>query len=421
MINTNTLDNGIKVVLEKMDSVRSVAVGVWVRTGSVFEDLENNGISHFIEHMLFKGTKNRTAKQIAEDMSAIGGHLNAFTAKEYTCYYAQTLDEHIEIAMEILGDMLQNSLFADEDIEKEHTVILDEIDMYEDSPEDIAHDLFQQNVWQGQSLGYNILGTKENIKKIKRDELLKYFNENYYGQNIVISVAGNFEETKIMNALNEIFKDIPSDIENEMVYNPEYNKSFIYKDKDIEQAHLCLGFPGIDYLSKDLYTLAILNTVLGGGMNSRLFQSIREEKGLAYSIYSYTSTYKYTGLLYIYAASNPIYVEEVFVQIKEEIKKLRENLITEEELNKIKEQLKSNYIIGLESTNSKMSSNGKSIILLGRVKTQDEIIEKLNSVTLDDFKVLTDKILQYDKLSLSLVGRINNLDIGRIKELWEKE
>jgi predicted Zn-dependent peptidase len=420
MIQIDQLNNGIKVVFETLPSVRSVAVGIWIKTGSIYEQENNNGVSHFIEHMLFKGTKKRSAKVIAEEMSAIGGHMNAFTAKEYTCFYAQTLDEHIYMALDVLSDMLQNSLFAEEEIKKESTVILDEIDMYEDSPEEIAHDLFQEKIWEGHALGYNILGKKETVESLDRKELLKYFNHYYNVDNIVISVAGCFDPEEIKDTLNKLFTHVPKASVIDPIDVPQYKRSFAYKDKDIEQVHVCLGYPSITYHSESLYTQAILNTILGGSMNSKLFQAIREEKGLAYSIYSYTSTYCNTGLLNIYAASNPAYVEDVLIQIKEEVKKLKLDGITEDELNKTKEQLKSNYIIGLESTNSRMSSNGKAMCTLNRIKTQDEILDQLNAVTLNDFQEFGNQILDFNKLSLSVVGRMKNINIERVRELWEK-
>ncbi|MFP4698481.1 MAG: M16 family metallopeptidase [Eubacteriales bacterium] len=418
MVKIDKLDNGVKIVMEQLPSVRSVAIGIWVKSGSIYEDEYNNGISHFIEHMLFKGTEKRAAKQIAEDMSAIGGHINAFTGKEYTCFYAQTLDEHIEIGIDILSDMLQNSLFSNEDIKKEKTVVLEEIDMVEDSPEEVALDSFHQNVWKGHSLGFSILGGKDNIKNLTREDLINYYKKYYTTDNIVISVAGHFEFNYIKELLNTYFRDINTKSSKGSIEDPKYHRSFLYRNKDIEQVHLCLGFEGIHYYSDKLYTLAILNTILGGSMSSRLFQGIREEKGLAYSIYSFTSTYQEAGLLNIYAATNPNSINEVLEQVKDEVSWLKQNGITQDELDKTKEQLKSNYIIGLESTNSRMSSNGKSIILLNRIKTQDEIIDKLNTVTLEDFNELTRDIFQMNELSLTFVGRTKNIDIEKVKDVW---
>ncbi|TCK97946.1 putative Zn-dependent peptidase [Natranaerovirga hydrolytica] len=421
MININQLENQTKVVLEEIKSVRSVAVGIWIKTGSMYEDNNNNGVAHLIEHMLFKGTKNRTAKKIAEDMSAIGGHINAFTAKEYTCFYAQTLDEHIETAIEILSDMLLNSLFLESELEKEKKVILDEIDMYEDSPEEVVHDLFQENAWKEHPLSYNILGPKENITNMKNESILEFFKTQYCTDNIVISVAGHFESHKMLGILNHYFINETTQSTQVMNPKPEYKKAFSYKNKEIEQMHLCIGFPGIHYHSNQLYVLAIFNTIFGGGMNSRLFQSIREEQGLAYSIYSYTGTYKDAGIFNIYVATNPSYVEDVFKQIKEEIYKIKKEAITQDELNKTKEQLKSNYIIGLEGTNSRMSVNGKSIAILDRIKTQDEIIQEIDKVTIEDFQALANQMLQYDKMGLSIVGKINHINMEKVKELWENE
>ena len=421
MVEITQLENGIKVVIEKIPTVRSAAVGIWVKAGSVMENKKNNGVSHFLEHMIFKGTANRTAKKIAEDMSAIGGHINAFTAKECTCYYAQTLDANIDSALDVLSDMIQNSLFREEDIEKEKEVVLDEIDMYEDSPEDLVHDMFQQKVWNNHPLGYNILGGKDNIRNMTRDDLVTYYNNNYTTDNIVISVAGNVDVQQILVTLNKMFNQINKKIEvkNHIITEVDYKPSFVWKDKDIEQVHLCMGYEGIHYNSDKIYMLAIMNSILGGSMDSRLFQGIREEKGLAYSIYSAASNYEEGGLLNIYAATNPMHIEEVIKEVRVEISTLVNKGISEHELAKTKEQLKSNYIIGLESTSSRMSNNGKSIMLLNRIKTQDEIINKINEVSYEDIIQFTKDILDNGGLSISLVGNENNFDVEKVETLWK--
>lgn len=419
MIQVDSLDNGIKVVLEQMPSVRSVTIGIWVRTGSLYENKMNNGISHFIEHMLFKGTYKRTAKQIAKDMSAIGGHINAFTAKEYTCFYAQTLDENIKEALDVLSDMLQNSIIGEKEILKEKQVILDEIDMYEDVPEDLVHDIFQQSVWKEHALGFNILGLKENINKIDQKDLLTHYKNNYSVDNMVISIAGNFDPNQLKSILNELFMNVKkNETTKKDIEDVNYKQSFITRDKDIEQIHICVGYPSITYNSDELYALALLNTIFGGSMNSRLFQTIREDKALAYSIYSYTSTYQKAGLMNIYVATNPNYVIKVLDEIKNQTQIIKDTLISKEELNQTKEQLKSNYIIGLESTSNRMNNNGKSVLIQDRVKTQDEIIDKLNSVTIEHFMNLTNKIFDNKQMSFSIVGRLNTIEIDRVKDLW---
>lgn len=418
MVKIQHLQNGICLVGEEVDFVRSVSIGIWIKNGSVDESLSNNGISHFIEHMLFKGTNNRSAKDIADEMAHVGGRLNAFTAKEYMCYYAHVLDEHFDIAVDILSDMIQNSVFNSEEMEKEKGVILEEISMSEDSPEDIVHDILQDKIWGQSPLSYSILGLKDNIKNFDRDNLIKYLSKHYVAENIVISVVGKIDFEDTVNKLNEKFNKVSVQKPIERISSIQYEKGFVTKDKDIEQVHLCMGFPSISYDSKDVFDVSVLNTILGGGLNSRLFQSIREEKGLAYSIYSFTESYKNTGMFNIYAASNPVQMEYVIQSIKDEIDKLITDEFNEDELEKTKVQIKSNLIIGMESMNSRMSNYGKSKLVLNRIKSQDEIISGVDNVTVDSLKKISEEIFDSNKLSVSLVGKINKLNLERIEGIW---
>ncbi|HEX9062077.1 MAG TPA: pitrilysin family protein, partial [Clostridia bacterium] len=312
-----TLDNGVRIVYEKIPHVRSVSVGVWIGAGSRNESPRNNGVSHFIEHMLFKGTGKRSAKEIAENIDNIGGQLNAFTGKECTCYYTKTLDSHIDISMDVLSDMLFNSKFRTSDIDLERKVILEEIGMYEDTPEDMAHDLLTESVWEGHSLGYPILGTKECLNGIDGDVMKNYIDTNYLPTNCVLSVAGNFDEDGLIPLIASYFGRWHgiTDTKGE-IRNPLYKKSIKIKEKDTEQVHLCIGFKGIEHGSNELYTLLAINNIFGGGMSSRLFQNIREEKGLVYSIYSYPSSYRKAGLFTIYAGMNPERLKEVIQLVK---------------------------------------------------------------------------------------------------------
>lgn len=417
MVKIKYLDNGLCVVGEENPYVRSVAVGIWIKNGSVDENESNSGISHFIEHMMFKGTEKRTARNIADEMSAIGGRINAFTGKEYMCYYAHTLDNHIDVALDVLSDMLLNSKFLTEDMEKEKGVILEEINMYEDSPEEIVHDLIQQEAWGNSSLGSNILGTKENINTFTQDDLIQYMKNHYIPDNIVISVVGKIDFDEIFKKIEDRFSVLVNKKPIPRSNKVNYKKCFVTKDKDIEQVHLCLGFPTIPYDSENIYLLSIINTILGGGMNSKLFQAIREEKGLAYSIYSYAETYKSAGLLNIYAATNPSQIEEVIEHIIQEITLLIKEGISEEELNKTKEQIKSNLIIGFENMNSRMSSYGKYKLILNRIKSQDEMIEGINEVTADQLIDFAKETFDLNKMSVALVGRHEHMDIERIEQI----
>jgi len=401
------LDNGLRLVYEKIPYVRSVSVGVWVGTGSRNENQKNNGISHFIEHMLFKGTTSRSAKQIAECIDAIGGQINAFTGKECTCYYTKTLDTHLNISLDILSDMLFNSIFASDDIKVEKKVVLEEIGMYEDSPEELVHDIFSEMVWSGNSLGYPILGTHECIDRFNKKMIEQYMQETYTPDNTVVSVAGNFDESELIESVKKYFGYWKSDKSCKKEYLPaEYKTNTIIREKDTEQVHLCMGFKGVEHGDDRIYALLALNNILGGGMSSRLFQKIREEKGLVYSIYSYPSTYKTAGLFVIYAGMNPEYFQTVIDLTKKEIDLIIKKGITRDELDKSKEQMKGNFILGLESTNSRMNSIGKAELMLGRINTPEEVLQKMDNVTMDNIREVIDMVFQFDNLSISAVGNI---------------
>ena len=305
MYTKHTLSNGIRVVMEDIPYVNSVSIGIWVENGSKDEDKHENGISHFIEHLLFKGTVNRSSKEIAETIDNIGGHINAFTSKEYTCYYVKVLDNHINIAVDILADMLNNSLCKEEDIFKEKSVICEEIKMYHDSPEDLVYELLSETMFENTSLALPILGTEESLKYINRKAIVNYFNSHYIPCNIVISVAGNIDIKETLKLLEYNFGDFNIEHNNSPINSHDYMFKFKKKIngivKDTEQLNMCLGMEGIAIGDDNIYPLCIMNNVFGGSMSSRLFQRIREEQGLAYSVYSHPSSYKETGSFTIYA------------------------------------------------------------------------------------------------------------------------
>lgn len=413
MYEIKTLSNGLKVVLEKIPYVRSISFGVWVKNGSNDELDETNGISHFIEHMLFKGTKNRTAKDIADEMDAIGGQLNAYTSKDYTCYYTRTLDTHINTALNVMSDMLFNSLFDENDIKKELNVILEEIDMYEDSPEELVHDLLQEAVWKDMPLGKPILGTEESISKFNTKILKDYYSKKYIPSNTVIAVAGHFEIKDMIENIEKYFNSWENTYcfinkSQKSIYKP----SIIFKEKEIEQIHICLGFKGLNILSEDIFALDVFNTIFGDSMSSRLFQRIREDNGLVYSIYSDTCNYIDDGLFTIYAGMAPAQVKKVFKIINEEIYKIKTNQLSNEDVNKAKEQIKTNYILELESTNNIMSALGREQLLMGYIETPEDIIQKIERVTRNEVLDIANKILT--NTSLSAVGKIGHLDLENI-------
>ncbi|HHW32378.1 MAG TPA: insulinase family protein [Clostridiaceae bacterium] len=409
MLKKITLDNGVRVVLEKIPYVRSVSLGIWVGAGSRNESPGNNGISHFIEHMLFKGTTNRTAKEIAESIDSIGGQINAFTGKECTCYYTKTLDTHVNIGIDILSDMFFNSKFSPEDIEIEKNIVFEEINMYEDSPEELVHDILSETVWHGNSLGFPILGNVGSLRKINRESIHEYMKINYTPKNTVISVAGNYEEEILLDLIKERFDHWK--VENDRVPDFEdvkFIKDARIKEKDTEQVHICLAFEGIEQGNDNLYSLLAINNVLGGGMSSRLFQKIREEMGLVYSIYSYPSSYKNAGLFTVYAGMNPDKLEEVLCRIKDEIKAFKAQGITRDQLEKSKEQLKGSFILSLESTSSRMNSIGKSELMLNKIYTPDEVLDKIDKITMESVHQIIDQVFDMDNIGFSAVGNIKH-------------
>ncbi|MTI57354.1 M16 family metallopeptidase [Geosporobacter ferrireducens] len=407
MFKKYTLSNGVRLVAEKIPYVKSVTLGFWIEAGSIHEETNNNGITHFVEHMLFKGTDKRSAREIAESFDSIGGQLNAFTSKECTCFYAKVLDTHLSIAIDVLTDMLFHSSFNPGEIEKEKSVVLEEINMYEDSPEDLAHELLSKTVFKHHKLGMPVLGTGETVTSFDRRKLVSFIEEHYSIENIVVSVAGNFDEDQLIEQLEEKFNHFTNRKSTRKVENnPSFNAEGITRYKDIEQLHICLGLEGASLTSRDLYPLLIMNNIFGGSMSSRLFQNIREDKGLAYSVFSYPSSYKEIGLLTVYAGINPSQLDEVLKLINYEIRNLKKDGLTKDELHKSKEQLKGSYMLGLESTSSRMSAIGKSELLINRIYSPKEILEKIDQVTLSDVREVIDKVFVVEKSALAVVGKV---------------
>jgi len=411
-IKAHTLPGGLRVVTEAIPFVRSVSFGIWVRNGSRNESARQNGMSHFIEHMLFKGTGKRTATEIAETMDAVGGQLNAFTSKEYTCYFARTLDTHFDVALDVLTDMFFNSKFDEAEIEKERNVILEEINMYEDTPSDLAVDLLQYHTFQKNPLGKSILGEPNTITKFKRDSFMKYMGANYLPHNTVIAIAGNIDEQAVLDKISAAFADFKGGAKPKKVSPTLYAPGFSLREKDIEQVHLALGFPGLRWTpSEEYYALAAVNTIFGGGMSSRLFQKLREERGLVYSVYSHNIGYADTGIFMIYAALNPAHLYDALGLITEEVRRMFTDRVTEGQLAKTREQLKSTTLLSLESTGSRMNSIGANLLMLDRVSTPDETVAKIDAITLDSLYAVCERVFKLDEMSLSLVGRgVDELD-----------
>lgn len=402
MIQRHTSENGLRIVTEKIPSVRSVALGIWVGTGSKYENDLNNGISHFLEHMFFKGTTSRSAKEIAETFDEIGGNVNAFTSKEYTCYYARVLDQHAPIALDVLSDMFFHSVFDADELEKEKNVVIEEISMYEDTPDDLVHDLIARAAYGTHPLGYSILGTEEVLRSLKREDLLAYINQRYLPGNTVITVAGNFDDS-LIEEIKARFSSFQRSGSPVPVTAPPFAANVIAQHKATEQAHLCISVPGFQVGHEDVYSLILLNNVLGGSMSSRLFQEIREERGLAYSVYSYHSSYKEAGMFTVYTGTATEHVGQVFDIVAHVLRDVAENGITSKELNKGKEQLKGSLMLSLESTNSRMSRLGKNELLLERHLSLDEIIAKIDKVSHDSVLQVAQQLFK-SKLALAMVS-----------------
>lgn len=413
MVTIKKLNCGTTVIMEKSERVQSAALGIWVRAGASDEWDEVSGVSHFIEHMMFKGTKNRTAKQIAEDVDKIGGVFNAFTGKEATCYYIKTLSSNICRGAEILLDMLTGSKFDQEEMDRERQVICEEIKMVKDTPDDDVYDTISELVAGGNPLGRSILGTPESLAGIDRSRLVDYRDQMYARDSIVVAVAGNFDE----EAIEAIFEDRLTSLRDkkpkkEIQLKP-YQQSFNVKVRDIEQTHICLATPGIALDDPRYYAFVLLNSIFGGSMSSRLFQNIREQKGLAYSVCSMNLFSSYWGFFSIYAGVSPEKAEEALDAIHYELDTLRESGVTEEELAMAKEQMKSSYIFGLESVNSRMFSIGKNKLLLDRVYAEEEVLSSFDRVTRENIREVAEMIGDYSSYcGAAVTGK--DFDLERI-------
>lgn len=405
------LDNGIRIVTERIPYVKSVSLGVWVNAGSRNESEKESGISHFIEHMFFKGTKRRSAKDIAIAMDSIGGELNAFTSRESTTYYSKVLDTHVKEGVELLSDIFLNSLIDEKEIEKEKQVILEELKMVEDTPDDYIHDLYTHTVWPKHPLGRSILGNLETVAWFKRKNFINYLDKNYYPKNIVISATGNFDLKRLIRLLDKSFGRLERPESSRHQITPEIKGRISVKKKRLEQIHICLGTKGLSHVHKDRYALYALNTMLGSSMSSRLFQEIREKRGLVYAIYSYISAYRDTGLFTVYAGTSQSSVFEVIHLIMQEFKNLKEKRIAPSELNKGLEQMKGNLMLSLESTSSRMSKIAKDELHFNRYVTFEEIIKNINNVTAKQIQRLANEMFDSNLITLTAIGDISKKDI----------
>ena len=413
-IRREVFPNGLTVITETMPHVRSVSVGIWMKTGSRREAPEQNGISHFIEHMLFKGTQTRTAEEIARSVDSIGGHLDAFTAKECVCLNTKILDEHLPFALEVLSDLVLNPLFKDDDIVREHGVVLEELKMDEDSPDYLVHEIFTQNFWRDHPLGKPILGTKESIKRLGGKSLWEHFRRHYVPNNMILSAAGNLDHRHLVDLVGNYYGALApgSPLEPERVPVP-HSLLTLRDKKELGQVHLCLGVPSYPLSHERRYACYLLNTLLGGGMSSRLFQNIRERQGLAYAVFSELNPYRDAGYLSVYAGTSADTVRKVMDLILEEFRNLKASPVPSEELRRAKDHLKGSLMLSLESTTSRMSNLARQEMYFGKFFSLDEITAKIEQVMPEELLEIAREFFLPQDIAVTALGNLDGLKISR--------
>lgn len=422
MITEYRLTNGIRLIVEQQQHFRTVSIGIWVKVGSAYENKANQGISHLIEHMLFKGTKRRSSKDISGLIARIGDDVNAYTSNEYTCYYGSTLPELLPELAEMFADMLTESVFAEEELIKEKSVVMDEIDMYNDSPEDLVHEKLQEAIWAGHPLSYLISGDKTSVENISREQLISFYNKHYTGSNMIISIAGNagMSSEDVVRMLENAFsKVLPGEQHDNELTVPLYQTATLQINKKIEQLHINMAFESINALSVERYVAGVFNAAFGGSDNSLLFQSIREEQGLAYSVYSYQNNYLKSGLFHIDITVNPKQAVRVMESVVQLIARVKETEFTEEVLDVYKNQIKIDLIMRAESAKAKMSKNAKDLLYFGTLVPLEEMIHGILSVTAQDVREFAKKHLQIENAGLCIVGRLSKKDRKQIDAMFE--
>jgi predicted Zn-dependent peptidase len=397
------LPNGIRLLTEWIPHVRSVAIGVWVEAGSRHEPVERGGISHFIEHLVFKGTESRSAEDIARAVDSVGGQMDAFTTKEHTCFYVTVLDEHLPLATDLLADILLHPRFDAGDIEREKTVVLQEFGMVEDTPDDVIHDLFAERVWPRHPLGRPILGDRKVVQALDRDTVLRHFRTEYSPERITIAAAGHVRHEQLVDLLGSRFRDFRQPSSHRASEPPVLTSSLDLVERPLEQVHFVLGGRGLEQDAPERYALFLLNTVLGGSMSSRLFQVVREREGLVYSIHSGNAAFHDTGLFYVYAGTEPVHFGRVVELTLQELHSLRVDGVSDDELRRAKDHLKGSMMLSLESTGSRMTRIAKQELYFRRPFTFDEILADLERVTVKDLRALGERLLG-GPLSLVALG-----------------
>ncbi|TAM59459.1 insulinase family protein [bacterium] len=402
-----TLPNGLRIVTEQLTHVRSASIGIWADVGSSAERAEQRGISHLIEHMLFKGTTHRSAREIAETMDGVGAQMNAFTDKEQTCYYARVIDTHVELAIDVLADMYQRPLFAPDDLEREQSVVLEEIKMYDDSPDEMIHDLFIQTMWEGSNLGAPTIGYAQTVSAQGSDELREYMRCRYAPNTTLVAVAGNVEHDRVVALVREHFAQFSGSVTPPVADVPVLKPATVVRAKDSEQAYLCLGTRGLPSGDERRFVLALLDTILGGGMSSRLFQEIREKRGLVYSVYTFQQSYRGAGLFGVYAGTSPANAPECVKVIREQLSEMAEKGPTDAEMTLAKEHLKGSLTLSLESSSSRMIRLGRDELAIGRRVDAQEIIERVDAVEREEVAALARELFAPAQLGLCVLGPVD--------------
>ena len=408
------LPNGLILLTERMEYMRSVAMGVWIKSGSRCEAAETNGISHFVEHMLFKGTRSRTAQHIAREMDSIGGNLDAFTGKETICFNVKSLAEHVPIALDVLADLVLNPVFDLPDIERERGVILEEIKIDEDNPDVLVHELFTQAFWKDHPLGWPILGTTATVAGLNKRSLVDYHSDRFHGGNMIFAAAGNLDHDDFAETIAVKFSTLAGGATLHELPAPKAEARIVQRNKkSLEQVQICLGLPAPPITDESRYATLILNTVLGGGMSSRLFQTIREERGMAYSIYSDLSPYRDTGTLCVYAGTSAGKALEVVDLILDEFRKLKQEPLSVEELTRAKDQVKGNILMGLESSNARMANLARQEMYFHEFITVDEIIARINEVSAAQVQTMAQRLFDPAHIAVTLLGRLDGVKLKR--------
>ena len=412
-IDRDVIGNGIRLLTERMTQVRSVSIGVWLTRGSRHEAAERSGIAHFVEHMLFKGTTTRTAEDIAQAIDSIGGQLDAFTAKEYASYYIKVLDEHLPLAIDILSDIVMNPAFGPEDIEREKKVVVEEIKMVEDTPDDLVHELFTQGFWQDHPLGRPILGTRETVESFDVDLLRQYFRNAYTAPNLIVSAVGNLEHARVRELVENKFGAVPKTGEVVREQAPVVAPKILVRNKELEQSHLCVGASSYPQNHDDRYSSYVLNTLLGGSMSSRLFQNVREKRGLAYAVFSGLSAYRDAGSFTIYAGCSNEAVGEVIDLVVEELRGVKQAPVPQAELQRSKDHLKGSLMLSLENTASRMSHLARQEIYFDRQFGLDETLQGIERVTTADVQRVATDLFRSGALAATVLGNVNGLQLPR--------